>query len=216
MLGSSEELPAAYCPIGWQHLGRSSQAIGPTRCGPLAQLVEQQTLNLRVRGSSPWRLTTFSSANRDSRSCDRRSGFPFRSGAGCAGAPSLSLFGDCAVATAGCSGMHPVRPGAVCSRSSPPAFQDFPARSEVLPGLLATPIAPLRFVRLLPLRVQARPSVSEAARCGSIGKRRPRPARLPGTRALASHSPATLLRLAPASRSSSVFVAAAPCVLALV
>ena len=25
--------------------------------GPLAQLVEQQTLNLRVRGSSPWRLT---------------------------------------------------------------------------------------------------------------------------------------------------------------
>ena len=32
------------------------------RVGPLAQLVEQQTLNLRVRGSSPWRLTTFSSA----------------------------------------------------------------------------------------------------------------------------------------------------------
>ena len=27
-------------------------------CGPLAQLVEQQTLNLRVRGSSPRRLTT--------------------------------------------------------------------------------------------------------------------------------------------------------------
>ena len=26
--------------------------------GPLAQLVEQQTLNLSVRGSSPWRLTS--------------------------------------------------------------------------------------------------------------------------------------------------------------
>ena len=26
--------------------------------GPLAQLAEQQTLNLRVRGSIPWRLTT--------------------------------------------------------------------------------------------------------------------------------------------------------------
>ncbi len=31
-----------------------SSALG----GPLAQLAEQQTLNLRVRGSSPWRLTT--------------------------------------------------------------------------------------------------------------------------------------------------------------
>ena len=30
--------------------------------GPLAQLVEQQTLNLRVRGSIPWRLTNGSSA----------------------------------------------------------------------------------------------------------------------------------------------------------
>ena len=29
----------------------------PPRWGPLAQLAEQQTLNLRVRGSSPWRLT---------------------------------------------------------------------------------------------------------------------------------------------------------------
>ena len=27
------------------------------RCGPLAQLAEQLTLNQRVRGSSPWRLT---------------------------------------------------------------------------------------------------------------------------------------------------------------
>jgi hypothetical protein len=29
-------------------------------CGPLAQLVEQLTLNQRVPGSSPGRLTTFS------------------------------------------------------------------------------------------------------------------------------------------------------------
>jgi hypothetical protein len=29
--------------------------------GPLAQLAEQQTLNLRVRGSIPWRLTIPSS-----------------------------------------------------------------------------------------------------------------------------------------------------------
>jgi hypothetical protein len=28
-------------------------------CGPLAQLAEQQTLNLRVEGSIPSRLTTF-------------------------------------------------------------------------------------------------------------------------------------------------------------
>ena len=35
----------------------SSQVIDSAPCGPLAQLVEQQTLNLRVRGSSPWRLT---------------------------------------------------------------------------------------------------------------------------------------------------------------
>ena len=31
--------------------------------GPLAQLVEQQTLNLRVRGSIPWRLTIFPPRN---------------------------------------------------------------------------------------------------------------------------------------------------------
>ena len=31
--------------------------IVPGGSGPLAQLVEQQTLNLRVRGSIPWRLT---------------------------------------------------------------------------------------------------------------------------------------------------------------
>src|SRR4029077_10222774 len=30
------------------------------QCGPLAQLAEQQTLNLRVEGSIPSRLTTFS------------------------------------------------------------------------------------------------------------------------------------------------------------
>ena len=38
--------------------------------GPLAQLAEQQTLNLRVRGSIPWRLTSLSALTRDS---------PFRS-----------------------------------------------------------------------------------------------------------------------------------------
>jgi sulfur carrier protein len=37
-------------------------AIVPGGQGPLAQLVEQQTLNLRVRGSIPWRLTNGSSA----------------------------------------------------------------------------------------------------------------------------------------------------------
>ena len=37
-------------------------AIVPVGQGPLAQLVEQQTLNLRVRGSIPWRLTNDSSA----------------------------------------------------------------------------------------------------------------------------------------------------------
>ena len=34
------------------------------RCGPLAQLAEQQTLNLRVPGSIPGRLTTFSGEKR--------------------------------------------------------------------------------------------------------------------------------------------------------
>ena len=42
---------------GWQYFGEFSQVVDSKRCGPLAQLVEQQTLNLRVRGSSPWRLT---------------------------------------------------------------------------------------------------------------------------------------------------------------
>ena len=37
-----------------------SAAIVAGGQGPLAQLVEQQTLNLRVRGSIPWRLTTLS------------------------------------------------------------------------------------------------------------------------------------------------------------
>ena len=36
-----------------------------TECGPLAQLAEQQTLNLRVLGSIPRRLTTFFSAIRN-------------------------------------------------------------------------------------------------------------------------------------------------------
>ena len=36
-------------------------AIVPDGLGPLAQLAEQQTLNLRVRGSIPWRLTSGSS-----------------------------------------------------------------------------------------------------------------------------------------------------------
>ena len=44
--------------------------------GPLAQLVEQQTLNLRVRGSSPWRLTNKSTTYGDSRGIHGR---------GCAG-----------------------------------------------------------------------------------------------------------------------------------
>ena len=37
--------------------------IVPVGPGPLAQLVEQQTLNLRVRGSIPWRLTIFPPRN---------------------------------------------------------------------------------------------------------------------------------------------------------
>ena len=45
--------------IGWQSFDESWQVIESTRCGPLAQLVEQQTLNLRVWGSSPRRLTIF-------------------------------------------------------------------------------------------------------------------------------------------------------------
>jgi sulfur carrier protein len=40
---------------------RGAAAIVPNGQGPLAQLVEQQTLNLRVRGSIPWRLTNGSS-----------------------------------------------------------------------------------------------------------------------------------------------------------
>src|SRR5262245_51529410 len=42
-------------------------AIVPVGSGPLAQLVEQQTLNLRVRGSIPWRLTNGSPASSASR-----------------------------------------------------------------------------------------------------------------------------------------------------
>ena len=42
------------------------------RLGPLAQLVEQQTLNLRVLGSSPRRLTTLESPKTPERSNDSR------------------------------------------------------------------------------------------------------------------------------------------------
>ena len=37
----------------------SNPIAHPKQIGPLAQLVEQQTLNLSVRGSSPWRPTNF-------------------------------------------------------------------------------------------------------------------------------------------------------------
>ena len=43
-------------------------------CGPLAQLAEQQTLNLRVEGSIPSRLTTFHQQFSTSRP-DRRTNF---------------------------------------------------------------------------------------------------------------------------------------------
>ena len=48
-----------------------SITVGPQfpTTGPLAQLVEQQTLNLRVRGSSPWRLTTSSLIPRRAQHC---------------------------------------------------------------------------------------------------------------------------------------------------
>ena len=47
---------------GRRHRRSNAEGVSlraPTR-GPLAQLAEQQTLNLRVWGSSPRRLTTFS------------------------------------------------------------------------------------------------------------------------------------------------------------
>lgn len=37
----------------------SNPIAHPKQTGPLAQRVEQQTLNLSVRGSSPWRPTNF-------------------------------------------------------------------------------------------------------------------------------------------------------------
>jgi sulfur carrier protein len=49
-------------------------AIVPNGQGPLAQLVEQQTLNLRVRGSIPWRLTKGSSFRPPAFQIPRRSG----------------------------------------------------------------------------------------------------------------------------------------------
>ena len=42
-----------------------------TECGPLAQLAEQQTLNLRVLGSIPRRLTTTESTTYSLRSSAR-------------------------------------------------------------------------------------------------------------------------------------------------
>ena len=39
---------------------RSAVFLHSTHVGPVAQLAEQQTLNLRVVGSIPTRLTTFS------------------------------------------------------------------------------------------------------------------------------------------------------------
>jgi hypothetical protein len=48
------------------------------QCGPLAQLVEQQTLNLRVEGSIPSRLTTSLSNSVDLRgeNCAQHSSDP--------------------------------------------------------------------------------------------------------------------------------------------
>src|ERR1700761_3813156 len=53
-------------PAGWRERSDRDSRGGPIlaniwRCqrAPLAQLAEQQTLNLRVRGSSPWRRTGF-------------------------------------------------------------------------------------------------------------------------------------------------------------
>ena len=42
-----------FRPVG----ARGALRRGPAQCGPLAQVVEQLTLNQRVQGSSPWRPT---------------------------------------------------------------------------------------------------------------------------------------------------------------
>ena len=58
---SGAVLPVQSGRFGWQSRLAEIPAIAVSplfsTSGPLAQLVEQQTLNLRVRGSSPWRLT---------------------------------------------------------------------------------------------------------------------------------------------------------------
>jgi hypothetical protein len=46
--------------ISFRLCGRKRDRAFSPHCGPLAQLAEQQTLNLRVDGSIPSRLTTFS------------------------------------------------------------------------------------------------------------------------------------------------------------
>ena len=45
--------------------GQATRVDGRNRCelAPLAQLAEQQTLNLRVQGSSPWWCTTVTRGN---------------------------------------------------------------------------------------------------------------------------------------------------------
>jgi hypothetical protein len=52
---------------------RSSPPISPASDGPVAQLAEQQTLNLRVEGSIPSRLTTFRRKSDDLGAGQRRS-----------------------------------------------------------------------------------------------------------------------------------------------
>ncbi len=64
-------LSRTMCPPAWY--SRPRRTAGAVRLAPLAQLAEQQTLNLRVRGSSPWRrtrlpYTTGTSAHRGWRS----------------------------------------------------------------------------------------------------------------------------------------------------
>jgi hypothetical protein len=48
---------AANFSAGLLDYDESPRIIFPSRCGPIAQLVEQLTLNQRVAGSSPARLT---------------------------------------------------------------------------------------------------------------------------------------------------------------
>ena len=47
-----------FCPIIFDNTKASRYTVRQVKqCGPLAQLAEQLTLNQRVRGSSPWRVT---------------------------------------------------------------------------------------------------------------------------------------------------------------